>query len=93
MWALCMTLLVVTTLQSDTRLPLGMPLLPIRAEDLVMIVPSGKIVLPAAAITVVHYLVLILLLAIVGKIAVSLIGHGSSLLREGKDDARLPLSK
>ena len=72
---------------------LGMPLLPIRAEDLVMTIPSGKIVLPEAAVTVVHYLVVILLLGIVGKIAVALIGHGAGLLREGKKDGeRLPLS-
>jgi len=69
---------------------LAMPLLPIRAEALVMTIPSGKIQLPAAAIMVLHYLVLILLLAIVGKIAVALIGHGASLLREGKADAERP---
>jgi len=72
---------------------LAIPLLPIRAEDLLMTIPSGKIQLPPAAITVVHYLVLILLLAIVGKIAIALIGHGASLLRESKSDPEhLPLA-
>ena len=73
---------------------LAMPLLPIRAEDLVMTIPSGKIQLPPAAITVVHYLVLILLLGIVGRIAIALIGHGASLLRESKPDSEVaPLSR
>jgi hypothetical protein len=70
---------------------LGMPLLPIRAEDLVMTIPSGKIVLPVAAITVVHYLVMIMLLAMVGKIAITLITQGSALVRKS-DSERLPLS-
>jgi len=63
---------------------LGLPLRIIRAEDLAMLIPSGKVQLPAAAITLVGYMLTVLLLAIAGKIAIAQIKLGVSLLLESK---------
>jgi hypothetical protein len=63
---------------------LGLPLKILKAEDLVITMPSGKIEIPPAAATVVGYLLLVFLLAIAAKIATALISQGAGLLRENK---------
>jgi len=63
---------------------LGLPLRIIRAEDLAMLIPSGTVQLPAAAITLVGYMLTVLLLAIAARIAISQIKLGVSLLLESK---------
>src|SRR5947208_2250745 len=59
---------------------LGLPLRILQVEDLTMTIPSGKIQLPAEAVILVGYLLTVMLLAIAGKIAISQIKLGASLL-------------
>lgn len=64
---------------------LGLPLRILKAEDLTIVVPNGKIEIPPAAAQVVGYLLAVFLLAIATRIAVGMIGSGTGLLRGPKD--------
>jgi hypothetical protein len=63
---------------------LGLPLKILKAEDLTIVVPNGKIEIPPAAGTAIGYLLLVFLLAIVARIATGLITQGAGLIREQK---------
>jgi hypothetical protein len=63
------------------KLGILLKLLPTTPEGFVMTVPAGKVELPANVMTAVAYVLLILLLAIVAKIATALIREGSWLVR------------
>ena len=49
-------------------------------EDLTLTLPSGKVQLPPAGMTLVGYFVLVLLASIAGKIVSAMVKHGVSLL-------------
>jgi hypothetical protein len=70
---------------------LGMPLRNLKAEDLAMAIPSGKVQIPAVAVTLVGYLLVVLLLGIGGKIAVAMLKLGAALL--GNDAVSAEMKK
>jgi hypothetical protein len=55
-------------------------LTPANVEDITLTLPSGKVQLPPAGMTLIGYFVLVLLASIAGKIVAAMIKHGVSLL-------------
>jgi hypothetical protein len=53
---------------------------PANVEDLTLTLPSGKVQLPPAGMTLLGYFVLVLLASIAGKIVAAMVKHGVSLL-------------
>ena len=55
--------------------------LPGKPEDLVLTLPSGKVELPRAGMTVLGYLFVVLLASVATRLTSTMVTHGVSLLR------------
>ena len=82
--ALWVVVMIHRALNGPAELALLRRLTPMKAEDLAITLPAGTIQLPPATLSVISYILVFLLLAIAGRIAVAILREGARLLRSPK---------